>query len=290
MGKKLLANCYVKLLQCEDPQNGKPCNSCSSCVQIDSGNHPDVIYVKPTKKSGYGVSDVRNQMVGDINIKPYRSRYKIYVITEADTMTVQAQNSILKTIEEPPEYGLFFLLATNSQKFLQTIVSRTVKMTLKPISLNLIESYLIRETGMDASKAKVMSSFSRGNLGKALKLQNSEVFGEKRNLMLKLLDIFINRPEYDIMDAVKLLEDNKENVVEVLEILVSLIRDILYYKETESMDGIIHQDICSRIAELSQNAEPAKLVRLVKNSNTWIAQLRLNVNYSLSALTMMTDV
>ncbi len=100
-------------------------------------------------------------------------------------MTVQAQNSILKTIEEPPEYGLFFLLATNSQKFLQTIVSRTVKMTLKPISLNLIESYLIRETGMDASKAKVMSSFSRGNLGKALKLQNSEVFGEKRNLMLK---------------------------------------------------------------------------------------------------------
>ncbi len=56
------------------------------------------------------------------------------------------------------------------------------------------------------------------------------------------------------------------------------------------MDGIIHQDICSRIAELSQNAEPAKLVRLVKNSNTWIAQLRLNVNYSLSALTMMTDV
>lgn len=290
MGKKLLTNCFVKLLQCEHPIDVKPCNECSSCVQIDSGNNPDVIYVKPSKKSGYGVGDVREQIVSDINIKPYKSKYKIYIIDEADSMTTQAQNSILKTIEEPPEYGLFFLLASNSQKFLQTILSRAVKMTLKPVNMNQIESYLLRELGIATKEAKVFSSFSRGNLGKALKLQGSETFTDSRNDMLKLLDIFINQKEYDIMDAVKLLDNYKDNINEVLEILISLIRDILYYKETHNNEGIIHQDIESTIIGLTQKTKPIKLVRLVHNSYRLIGQLRLNVNYSLSVLTMLTDV
>ena len=290
MGKKMLTNCFVKLLQCENPNGNEACNVCPSCIQIDTGNNPDVIYVKPSKKSGYGVDDVREQIVNDINIKPYKSQYKIYIIDQADTMTAQAQNSILKTIEEPPSYGLFFLLATNSQKFLQTILSRTVKMTLKPVNLSQIESYLLREFGIGLKEAKVFSAFSRGNLGKALKLQGSETFTLSRNDMLKLLDIFINHKEYDIMDAVKLLDGHKDHINEVLEILISLIRDILYYKETQHSEGIIHQDIESKIVDLSRNAKPIKLVRLVKNSYLLIGQLRLNVNYSLAVLTMLTDV
>lgn len=290
MGKKMLTNCFVKLLQCEQPNGSEPCNECSSCIQIDSSNNPDVIYVKPTKKSGYGVGDVREQIVKDINIKPYKSKYKIYIIDQADTMTAQAQNSILKTIEEPPSYGIFFLLATNSQKFLQTILSRTVKMTLKPVNLKQIESYLLRELGLSTSEARVFSSFSRGNLGKALKLQGSETFTTSRNDMLKLLDIFINHKEYDIMDAVKLLDNYKDSIGEVLEILISLIRDVLYYKETHHSDGIIHQDIESTIIDLSQNTKPIKLINLVRNSYLLMAQQRLNVNYSLSVLTMLTDV
>jgi DNA polymerase-3 subunit delta' len=290
MGKKLLTNCFVKLLQCENPIGTSPCGSCSSCVQIDSNNHPDIIYVKPSKISGYGVDDVRTQIVKDINIKPYQSKYKIYIIDEADKMNVQAQNSILKTIEDPPSYGLFFLLATNSQKFLQTVLSRAVKMNLKPVSIKHIERYLLKEWGVSTTQAKVFSSFSRGNLGKALKLQGSESFTNNREEMVKLLDIFINGKEYDIMDAVKLLENHKEDINEILEILISLIRDILFYKETLSNEGIIHQDIEVRIVKLSQNVKPIKLVRLVQNIYELTSQLRLNVNYSPSILTMLTNV
>lgn len=290
MGKKMLSNCFIKLLQCENPHQGEPCNTCESCILINSGNHPDVIYVKPTKKSGYGVSDVRDQMIKDIHIKPYRSKYKIYVIEEADTMTTQAQNSILKTIEEPPAYGIFFLLATNSQKFLQTIMSRTVKMTLKPLDLQMIENYFIQKTGSSADHAKLYSSFSRGNLGKALMLKNSDFFMNQRNDMLKLLDVFINQKEYDIMEAVELLEANKDDILEVLEILISLIRDILYYKETKESQSIIHLDIVERIMALSQKAKSIKLVKLVKNSYILVSELRLNVNFSLAVLTMLTDV
>jgi len=290
MSKKLLTNCFVKLLQCQHAKDGQPCNKCPSCMQIDSGNHPDVIYVSPSKKSGYGVDDVRDQMVSDINVKPYSSKYKIYIIDKADTMTVQAQNSILKTIEEPPSYGLFFLLAQNGQKFLQTILSRTVKMTLKPIRLSDIESYLISQSGLDVTKAKVLSSFSRGNLGKALKLQGSESFNTIRRDMTKLLDIFINRPEYDIMEAVKLLEEHKDNIDEAIDVLISLIRDIMYYKETDSVGELIHQDMDMKVMELSQKVKLSKLMNLVRNSYTFAERRRLNVNFSLSILTMLTDV
>jgi len=290
MGKKMLSNCFIKLLQCESPVQTEPCNMCESCILMNSGNHPDVIYVKPTKKSGYGVSDVRDQMVKDIHIKPYRSKYKIYVIEEADTMTIQAQNSILKTIEEPPSYGIFFLLATNSQKFLQTIQSRTVKISLKPIALDKIESYFIQTLSSTPKDAMLYSSFSRGNLGKALMLRNSETFLNQRNDMLKLLDVFINQKEYDIIEAVELLEANKDEIHSLLEILLSLIRDILYFKETQNQTGIIHLDIVERIMTLSQHAKPLKLVKLVKNSYLLVSELRLNVNFSLAVLTMLTDV
>ncbi len=290
MGKKMLTNCFVKLLQCENPNGDTPCGICPSCVQIDTGNHPDVIYVKPSKKSGYGVGDVREQMVNDISIKPYKSKYKIYIVDQADTMTIQAQNSILKTIEEPPEYGLFFLLADNSQKFLQTILSRTVKMSLKPVDLNRIEQYLREKKQVKGDRAKVIASFSRGNIGKALQLIDSESFNGMREDMVKCLDVFINRTEYDIMEAVNLFSEYKDHYLEVLDILVSLIRDILYYKETGMADGLIHKDMEFKIIDLSVGANPAKLVRLVRNSHDFLNWQRLNVNFGLSVLTMFTDL
>lgn len=290
MGKKMLVKSFVKLLQCENPSGNNPCNTCSSCVQMDSGNQPDVIFVRPTKKTGYGVKDIREQIVSDIHIKPYRSRYKIYIIEQADTMTVQAQNSILKTIEEPPEYGLFFLLASNSKRFLQTILSRAVKMTLKPISLTLIDDYLRTNQGVSQHEAMVLSSFSRGNLGKALVLKDSEDFNQQRKNMVKLLDIFINHKEYDIMDAVRLLEEAKDSIATVLDILISLIRDVLLVLETGSSEGIIHKDLESKITNLCGNAKPKRLLKLVQNCYTLTSQLRLNVNYPLSALVLLTDI
>lgn len=205
-------------------------------------------------------------------------------------MTVQAQNSILKTIEEPPEYGIFILLAENSKRFLQTILSRAVKMTLKPISLALIEEYLRTEYGLNHHEALVLSSFSRGNLGKALVLKDSETFHNQRKDMLKLLDIFINRKEYDIMEAVKLLENEKESIHSILDILISLIRDILLVKETNSSEGIIHRDQEQAIRKLSEGADGRKLLNLTRNCYQLINELRLNVNYGLSILVMLTDV
>jgi DNA polymerase-3 subunit delta' len=290
MGKKLLAQCFVKLLQCKDPKGDEPCHVCSSCIQFESGNHPDIIMVNPTKKTGYGVSDIRDQIVSDINIKPYHSQYKVYIIEQADMMTVQAQNSLLKTIEEPPEYGLFFFLAANIQNFLPTILSRTVKISFKPIAQLEVEQYLIMKHGVLPEKARMFASFSRGNIGKAMMMMNSEMFNQQREDMLKVLDIFINKKEYDIMESVSLFDEFRDEFLERVELLISLIRDILYYKTTDDMDGLIHKDIQDRLIYLSDKAKMSKLIKLVDNANQVNRKLKLNVNYQLSTLLMLTNL
>ena len=115
-GKHILAEAFAKALQCETG-DGDSCGMCHSCLQAESKNHPDIIEVTHEKSGSIGVDDVRSQINNDIIIKPYSSKYKIYIVDEAEKLTPQAQNALLKTIEEPPEYGVILLL-TNSMSAL----------------------------------------------------------------------------------------------------------------------------------------------------------------------------
>lgn len=99
-GKKMLANLFAMTLLCEK-QEPDPCNECHSCRQAESGNHPDIIRIIHEKPNTISVDDIREQVNNTINVKPYQGPYKIYIIPEADKMTPQAQNALLKTIEEP---------------------------------------------------------------------------------------------------------------------------------------------------------------------------------------------
>ena len=122
MGRKSLANAFALSLLCEKGLPD-PCMKCHACRQVLSGNHPDLIYVTHEKPASIGVDDIRRQINDTILIRPYSSYYKIYIVDEAEKMTVQAQNALLKTIEEPPSYGIILLLATNPDVFLPTILS-----------------------------------------------------------------------------------------------------------------------------------------------------------------------
>ena len=104
-GKEFIAKIFAKTIQCERSKE-EPCEECRSCKQIDSRNHPDVIWVNHEKPNSIGVEDIRSQVNNDMGIKPYYGPKKIYIINECEKMTVQAQNALLKTLEEPPAYGV----------------------------------------------------------------------------------------------------------------------------------------------------------------------------------------
>ena len=124
-GKKLLANLFAMSLQCQNrDEDGDACGKCQSCRQALNGNQPDIIRVTHEKPNTISVDDIRVQVNDDIVIRPYSSKYKIYIIADADLMSVQAQNALLKTIEEPPQYAVIMLLTENADTLLPTNRSR----------------------------------------------------------------------------------------------------------------------------------------------------------------------
>ena len=176
-GKKMLAGIFARTLQCE-AHGSEPCGKCHSCIQAESGNQPDIIYVTHEKPGSISVDDIRGQVNGDIQIKPYSSPYKIYIIDEAEKLTQQAQNALLKTIEEPPAYAIIMLLTANEGMLLPTIKSRCVTLTMKPVPLPLIRQYLMEELQIPDYRADICAAFSQGNVGKAKRLALSDSFGE----------------------------------------------------------------------------------------------------------------
>ena len=186
MGKKTLANAFAMTLLCEE--GGKePCMHCHACKQVLSGNHPDLIYVTHEKPASMGVDDIREQINDTIMVRPYSSQYKIYIVDEAQKMTVQAQNALLKTIEEPPAYAVIMLLTTNPDAFLQTILSRCVQLKLKPLKDSVVKGYLEDKLQVKDVQAEIYSAFARGNLGKAIHLAQSEDFKMMYEEILRLL-------------------------------------------------------------------------------------------------------
>ena len=129
VGRFSVARAFANMLLCEDHSSGEPCGTCKACTQVMSGNHPDVrvitnqLYDSSKKSTDILVDTIRN-MKQEIYIKPYAGDRKVYIIPKADTMNQSAQNSLLKILEEPPEYCTIILIAENSGNFLPTILSR----------------------------------------------------------------------------------------------------------------------------------------------------------------------
>ena len=185
-GKKLLATTYAMTLQCE-AGGTEPCQKCDSCKKALGKNHPDIIMVNHEKPGTISIDEIREQVIHDVAIKPYSSPHKIYIIPDAEMMTVQAQNALLKTIEEPPEYAVIMLLTSNVNGLLPTILSRCVVLNMKPVADDLVRNYLMHQLQEPDYKAEVCVAFARGNIGKAKSLASSEDFDNIKNEALSLL-------------------------------------------------------------------------------------------------------
>ena len=192
-GKEYVAKVFAQALVCEklgectDGSMNEACGECKACHQAASMNHPDIIYVRHEKPNSIGIDDVREGIIDTVFIKPYSAKYKIYILEEAEKLTPQAQNALLKTIEEPPEYVVFLILTSTAEALLPTIISRCVTLSMKPVRDDEMRAYLIRELNVSDSRAEICIAFARGNLGRAKALATSEDFDKIRVSALSLL-------------------------------------------------------------------------------------------------------
>ena len=280
LGKSMLADAFAKTLQCEEG-GITPCGKCRSCIQAESGNQPDIIHVTHEKPNSIGVDDVREQLVDDIVIKPYSSKYKIYIIDEAEKLTVQAQNAILKTIEEPPAYGIILLLTTNAASMLETILSRSIVLNMKPVESEAFTSYM-REKGVDEDKIPTLEKFSQGNIGKGLKLAQSDDFISMIQTIMLLLKTASKMPFSELLESIAKLEEYKLSIKDCFGFMQMWYRDILIFKATRDPNLLIFAEEYSAINKVAQTCGYNEINRILEAINTASARLDANVNFQLT--------
>ena len=279
-GKKMLAEMFAMALQCE--QGGtEPCGTCRSCKQTLSQNQPDIIQVQHEKPNTIGVEDIRSQVNGDIQIRPYSSRYKIYIIADADKMTVQAQNALLKTIEEPPAYAVLILLTNNAEMMLPTILSRCVRLNLKAVKDSDIKEYLMKEMQIPDYQADLSVTFAQGNVGKAVKLATSENFNEMKSEMLDLMRYMDQMELYEVMDAVKRINNYKTDIDEFLDLMTVWFRDVLLFKATMEVSPLIFKDELAAIRKRASKSSYEGLEEIIQAIDKAKSRLKANVNFDL---------
>ncbi len=280
-GKRMLADAFAETLQCETGGENA-CGQCHSCHQAESGNHPDIVYVTHEKPNLISVAEVREQIVGDMSIRPYNGKYKVYIVENAEKMNPQAQNALLKTLEEPPEYGVILLLTNNASALLDTIRSRCVLLNLKMVSDEQIEEYLMTNLQVPDYQAKLCTAFAQGSIGKAKELASSDYFQEIRQSALGIIRRAKEMDIADLASAVRGIQTYKVSMHDYLDILAVWYRDVLYFKATREADSLIFKDQLQLIRQAASTSSYEGIEAILKALETAKTRLDANVSFDLT--------
>ena len=249
-------------------------------------NSPDYIEITPDGNS-IKIAQIR-KLQSDILVKPYKS-YKIYVIDEAQKMTVEAQNALLKTLEEPPKYAIIILITNNKESLLDTIKSRCEIIKFTPIPLVEVADYLT-QTGVDKNRASLLANFSRVSMQKAIELSESEDFHIMRDEVQKYVETFLTGSMLDIMDIQSSIEKYKDNITNVLDLLVNYFRDIMMVKENVDSSMIINLDRLVFIKNMSTKITYSQLSKIIDIIEETKNKLRSNCNFNISIQVMTLNI
>lgn len=286
VGKEALARTFAAGLQCQSESADKPCKECVSCRQMESGNQPDVIWVT-REKASLGVDEIREQLCNTMDIKPFSSPYKIYLVPEAEKMTEAAQNALLKTIEEPPEYGVVILMTSNISALLPTIQSRCLTMEFRPLSTAVVESYVKEHCQVPDYQARASAAFAQGNLGKAMRYAKSEDFIERKDHIISLLRHVEQMDLSEMLAVIKDLGTRKDEVRDYIDLMVLWYRDVLLFKATKDINQLLFQDEASYISREASHRSYEKIEEILQAFEKAKVRLRANVNFDITMELML---
>ncbi len=240
-GKRTLARELSAALACTERRDDpSPCGHCIACRKVYENQCPDIIRIARGNKAGIGVDDVRF-LRSDVLIEPNDLSTKIYIIEDADTMTVQAQNALLLTLEEPPPYVLFLLLCERSAKLLETIRSRAPTLRMCPVPKDEVRAYLMRTVSdfarLSAQEQDEILMIADGSLGRARELSDAKArrpLIERRKTAMELVSAILGRQNSaQSMLLLQGLGTKREEIVPLLSDVAMALRDLILLKRTE---------------------------------------------------------
>ncbi|MCL2618427.1 MAG: DNA polymerase III subunit delta', partial [Defluviitaleaceae bacterium] len=231
-GRKMLSYAFAKALQCEAGRGAQTCGVCASCIALEAGTHPDVIRIRAEKNS-IGVDVVRERIVAEMSYKPYRYAYKIFVVEDACALTPQAQNAMLKTLEEPCGYGVIILVADRVDNLLPTVRSRCVMFAMRSVGEDKAAEYLRLRLGIGAEDAAQLAQLSQGLIGRAVQLASDEEYRALRSHTQRLAEHAAVCSVVELFAFSKELEQYKHRLADVFEILIH------YYREESAAQDVL---------------------------------------------------
>lgn len=244
IGKMLFARELAKAILCVNEE--KPCNKCKSCIEFDTFNNPDFNILEPDGNS-IKIEQIR-ELVKKVYEKPIVSNKKIYIINDSNLMTKEAQNSLLKTLEEPPEYVTIILVASNENLFLPTIKSRCTKIIFNKLSNNELVAVLKKQYNY-SDVSDLVLKIADGSVKKALNLR------EKEEEYTRINNVYSNLENISIIDIINSKEEifkEKDQTIEILEYI-----NLIFFDRINTNTKYIE---CMKIIEDTKD-------RLKKNSN-----------------------
>ncbi len=286
IGKKYVALQFAKALNCleGEAERGDACDHCSSCKKIDHALHPDILIIEPEGQN-IKVEQVR-QLQRDLAYRPYEGKRRVCILTAADRMAPNMSNILLKTLEEPPLHTLIILLANNSRFILPTILSRCQPIRFNPLPIPLVSKWLMEGKGLNETDAHLLASLSEGSPGKALEIQE-EIRQIPREELLKewvgLKSLSIER----MWGWVESLPSQRENLLLILEVAKTLLRDLVMVKTLKKEPKLIHSDLLQVMEPMATTWSLSSLLKRMEILHQTMLAIKANANTSLALETMM---
>lgn len=249
-------------------------------------NSPDYIKIEPTGNS-IKIAQIR-EIQSDIIIKPH-SKYKMYIINHAEKMTVESQNALLKTLEEPPEYAIIILITNNKESLLPTIKSRCEIIKFLPISIMDLKQYLM-DRGIEENRAILLANFSRGSIEKALELSESTDFSIMRDDIQKYIQDILDKNMVEILNISTDMDKYKDKVIVVLDMMINYFRDIMMCMGRVDKDMIINGDRITFIQNMSKRITYSQVSKIIDIIEETKRKMRSNCNFSVSIQVMALNI
>jgi DNA polymerase-3 subunit delta' len=293
VGKGTLAINLAQALNCDGPE--LPCGQCHSCQRILEGKHADVTPIGLDSKTEIGIDDIRG-LQRLANLPPYEGKCKVFIIDDAEYLSTEAANSLLKILEEPPPRVVWLLLAAEEERLLPTIISRCQRLELKPVSSERVQEVLVNSYNVDASKAKLLSQLCHGRLGWALAaLANDDILEQRTQRIAKLVSLLTptsrsleQRFAY-AQELASQFGQNRRAGAEIIEIWLDWWRDLMLIKGG-CKEAIINVDYETALEEQARGLSLSEIKGFLANLCLLQEDISKNVNSRLALEWLMLNL
>ena len=286
IGKKWVALQFAKALNCleGEAERGDACDHCSSCKKIDHALHPDVLILEPEGQT-LKVDQVR-QLQKELAYKPYEGKRRVCILTTADRMAPNMSNTLLKTLEEPPLHTVIILLANNPRLLLPTILSRCQPIRFHPLPNLWVSNWLMERKGFNEEEAHLLASLSEGSPGKALEIREEIQQIPRDELLMDFVGLK-SLPFEKKESWAELLSTHRENLILILEVAKTLLRDLVMMKTLKDVSKLVHSDLLQEMETLATKWNLSSLLNRMEVLHKTILAIRSNANMTLALEAMM---